>query len=384
MNHFFSKSLRLVDKIVASSLLKENEDFVRLTHYVWLVLIAAPISLYFAYYNYTIKEFFLTFIIIFFASSLILSLFLVKHAKNIIFIYHTMNVVFILFIVTMIFMGGEEGSRILWAYTYPLASIFLFGSRTGSFWSLVLLSAISFIFYTSPWAHEVYSSSFQLRFFVTYLCALSITNWIEHYRNRYAKEAHTSHQELMLEKEHLNKEIARRVKLEKELLHQAQTDSLTTLLNRRHFWELAQKEVERAKRYDIALCMAVLDIDHFKKVNDTYGHPMGDEVLRAMARHCHYTLRSSDLLGRIGGEEFGFLLLHSNLKETHEKMESLRHTLEHMVITNPHYSVRFTVSIGVSELDDTIPTLDALYKKADEALYKAKEKGRNRIESTIS
>ncbi len=110
----------------------------------------------------------------------------------------------------------------------------------------------------------------------------------------------------------LNHEINERKRLENELRLLASTDPLTGAANRRHFMEIAEKEYDRFQRYNHRLAFAMIDIDHFKWVNDTYGHPVGDEVLKGLVQYCKLHLRKSDFLGRLGGEVFGLLLIETN------------------------------------------------------------------------
>ena len=166
--------------------------------------------------------------------------------------------------------------------------------------------------------------------------------------------------------------------LEKELQHLAQTDTLTLLYNRGYFLELAEKELQRAMRYDSSLCFAVLDIDNFKRINDTLGHPVGDTVLQALAQHCKQSLRETDLIARLGGEEFAFVLLHVNEEHARAKMEKLKDELSQLSVPyDGGLSLNFTVSIGLAMLSERIKRLDELYIQADEKLYLAKNAGRN-------
>ncbi len=157
------------------------------------------------------------------------------------------------------------------------------------------------------------------------------------------------------------------------------TDGLTGLYNRRHFMELAQNEFERARRYKRRLSAMMFDIDHFKRVNDTYGHPFGDIILQNIARLCKEKLREADPVARYGGEEFVGLIVEANL--THAKMvaERLRTETEKMAVHHEKGDVHITVSVGVAEQTEDTPTIESLIARADQALYVAKRKGRNRV-----
>lgn len=161
-------------------------------------------------------------------------------------------------------------------------------------------------------------------------------------------------------------------------------DPLTGLWNRRRFTETATREIALALRHKQPLSVAMADIDHFKNVNDTWGHAVGDEVLRHFARILRENLRSSDLLARFGGEEFIFLFPHTPLREGKGILEKLRVLCETSAVTCPEGTVRFTASFGVASLDPRtqgVPEalLEALTKQADAALYISKNQGRNQV-----
>jgi len=372
---------RLINTIVSRCGEMEPEEHIRLNHYVWIALFALPVSSAAILYNLSIYNYTLSFFIGFFALFLFSSLFVLHkiHSKNL--LYSSMSLIFIFLIFYMLnYVEACDSSKILWAYIFPLASIFLMGSRTGFIWSMFLLILIVLLFIFSHKLHSIFVTSFQIRFAVTYFVVASIASWIESYRNQYQNESIKIHKELLSQQQVLEKEIERRILLEKELMHIAQTDSLTQTYNRYYFWEKAGQELERSKRYGIQTCLAILDIDHFKAINDTYGHPTGDKVLQVLSQHCKASLRNSDIFARIGGEEFAFLLLHVNLDEARAKMETLREEISRINVLHLNETpLSFTVSIGLSALNDTLVNLDQLFKEADERLYLAKKEGRNCI-----
>jgi diguanylate cyclase (GGDEF)-like protein len=157
---------------------------------------------------------------------------------------------------------------------------------------------------------------------------------------------------------------------------QAYTDFLTGLANRRMFSIQGEMEYDRARRYGHSLSLALLDVDHFKKVNDTWGHPFGDRVLCRLAEHCRSATRASDLVARIGGEEFAILLVETPIAEARAIAERLR--LAQM--SESLEGREITVSLGISELLPDDRGIEDLLKRADAALYRAKGAGRNRVE----
>lgn len=165
------------------------------------------------------------------------------------------------------------------------------------------------------------------------------------------------------------------------LEHEAWTDPLTQIANRGHFLKIAEKEFARCRRYGHPVSVWMLDIDHFKVVNDTYGHPAGDVTLQSMVNISQHTLRGWDLLGRMGGEEFAVLLPETETEQSLQVAERLRHAVATATVSpESGKQARITVSIGIAtahEEDDT--DLDALLKRADQALYQAKNTGRDKV-----
>jgi diguanylate cyclase (GGDEF)-like protein len=158
---------------------------------------------------------------------------------------------------------------------------------------------------------------------------------------------------------------------------QAETDALTELCNRRRMLECCALEFERACRYRRPLSLAVFDIDLFKRVNDCHGHLAGDEALRRIAACARAEVREHDLLARWGGEEFAILMPETELAQALEVAERLREAIASMEVEVPGATIVLSVSIGVARLEAADIDVDALLRRADEALYAAKEEGRN-------
>ncbi len=172
-------------------------------------------------------------------------------------------------------------------------------------------------------------------------------------------------------------DITDRKLIQEELERLATTDTLTGLLNRRSIFETANKEIRRAIRYQYPFTIIMLDIDHFKRVNDTYGHATGDKVIQLFAEVCLTCLREEDALGRVGGEEFVAVLVSSTLEGGRIVAERMREAWEATEVEVPGGMDRFTVSIGVSELGAKNESFDMVLERADKALYVSKSEGRN-------
>ena len=175
-----------------------------------------------------------------------------------------------------------------------------------------------------------------------------------------------------------------RRKLSEEALALASnTDPLTGARNRRYFLPRLKQEIARAQRAGSKLSLLMVDIDHFKRVNDTYGHPTGDIVICKLVDICHEEAREIDVVARLGGEEFGILLPDTDLEAAYVLAERIRRTVESTRVTSLTCGIEFdfTVSIGVAEQSDKAYSEGQLLRLADEALYLAKNTGRNRATS---
>jgi diguanylate cyclase (GGDEF)-like protein len=177
----------------------------------------------------------------------------------------------------------------------------------------------------------------------------------------------------------LRAEIAQREHAELELVHRANTDPLTKIGNRRHFEEQAQAEFRRSQRSHEPLSLMIIDVDHFKWINDTHGHPAGDDVLRQLSSLLDEHVRRVDSVGRLGGEEFAVLMPGADRSRAEEAAERLRVRVSTLALDLPTGMVRLTVSIGVTECDVWTEDLADGLARADEALYRAKAEGRDRV-----
>jgi len=166
----------------------------------------------------------------------------------------------------------------------------------------------------------------------------------------------------------------------RELEELSTTDFLTGAFNRRYFMEIATTELKRHQRHGKNTSVLILDIDHFKEVNDTYGHSVGDQALRHLVRICRDNLREEDIFARYGGEEFCALLPETDASTAKEAAERLRYNIENTPMEFDEQLLHLSVSIGLSGIDARQETdIEPWLERADQALYRAKEQGRNRV-----
>ncbi|MGX1308790.1 diguanylate cyclase [Amorphus suaedae] len=170
-----------------------------------------------------------------------------------------------------------------------------------------------------------------------------------------------------------------RVAFEAEVKRQAVTDELSGLPNRRAFYARLAEEWQRQDRYKVPFCILLVDIDHFKSINDRYGHKVGDMVIAGIGRILNDSCRLSDLPARIGGEEFAVLMPHTEPEAARALADRIRQMIEKAPVRNGEQTVAVTVSLGVSSSDDFPVSIDELVSAADGALYESKRTGRNRV-----
>ncbi|KPA10794.1 diguanylate cyclase [Candidatus Magnetomorum sp. HK-1] len=167
-------------------------------------------------------------------------------------------------------------------------------------------------------------------------------------------------------------------KLKRLIIDRSRQDELTGIFNRQYIFEQGETELRRAKRYNAPLSVLLMDIDNFKRINDNFGHAMGDRVLKSLANKCSETIRESDIFGRIGGEEFAVILPESNKEAAMMASERIRKIIERMGLSTDQGVIQYTISIGAATLMPFDQSLDDLLARADKALFSAKTKGRNR------
>jgi diguanylate cyclase (GGDEF)-like protein len=259
--------------------------------------------------------------------------------------------------------------------------------------SLLSLLALGILPYSILLSHAAMIGSFFEVIFFSFLLAFRINNvrqeslksqqeLIAQQKTESTRLFHTVAEKTMAlhrAKEQLEKELEKKEALEKHLKHLASTDPMTELLNRRAFFDICDKIMIRASKTQQKLACLIIDIDHFKVINDTYGHDMGDKVIKVIAKLMQENTRTIDYIGRIGGEEFAILMPNTDMEAAYQISDRLRENISKYKILLNNKNVSITVSIGLSYLTHEDKNIHTLLKRADTALYEAKDNGRNQV-----
>lgn len=256
---------------------------------------------------------------------------------------------FFLFIIAA---PDSSRSAFVWVFMMPVMSYLLLGRKAGFFLAAPFMLAGGFFFYRQLAALD--SARVMIDLLNPVFCGLLILLFMHLYENR-------------------------RSDAQERLVSLAQTDALTGLSNRSYFQVTLARTINEAGRSKNRFALVLMDIDHFKRVNDTLGHDAGDEVLRHIGDCLGERLRNTDFVARLGGEEFGLILRDVDRSQAHALVEELRQRIEHRRVAYGDTDIQVTASFGVGFWPEDASRPNDLYQVADRRLYSAKHAGRNRI-----
>lgn len=297
-------------------------------------------------------------ILLFTASALMLGNAIYFHIRKRLAITSAMVTLFLVgFSVYLTVNGGYRGTALYWIFPMPMGFFIMLGHRLGLAVSIILYAVLAFAIYEPELAGDIYRAEEKSRFLASLFTVIIMSFIGEYFRNR-------SH----LEMSNINQEKQK----------QANTDTLTGLPNRRfldsvYFPQLRTKEDES---YPLTLIMG--DIDYFKRINDTYGHLLGDKVLKHVSKQIRASLRGEDIAARVGGEEFLIVLTHTQLSIGLTIAEKVRKHIEDNPFHHEGQTLNVTMSFGVANALSEGEMNDAM-ARADKQLYVAKEAGRNQV-----
>ena len=263
-----------------------------------------------------------------------------------------------LLMIYLVYTGGVNGTGPLWIYIVPPVALFFGGMRKGTrnLGLFVLIISILMFYPNNEWLEASYTFEFKSRLIYSFLTVSCLFAFYEYVRQN---------------------SFRRIQEMSQNFERQAMCDPLSGLLNRRGMREKLQSEFDRSQRYKNNLTVMMCDIDHFKAVNDQYGHDKGDEVINSLGTIFKSGLRKQDSLARWGGEEYLFLLPETSGKQGLQLAEKLRCEIAVTQYKQNDKTFSVTVSIGLHQIAAT-DTINQAITKADTNLYKAKEQGRNR------
>jgi diguanylate cyclase (GGDEF)-like protein len=279
----------------------------------------------------------------------------------------------------------------------PVLATVLFGKRLGIFFAVAMVFMMMLTAYSFIYGGRVFNIDFSVSetflpawtaYLLTVILVVATSIAGISMSNRHLASALNNSRNSQIAIMDLNRNLENQVsertlELEEARLkaeQQARTDVLTGLNNRRAFFEYAEIIDAQSRRYNHSYIIAMIDIDHFKSVNDTWGHEAGNATLVVVGGVISGVLRETDIIGRIGGEEFGVILPETSIKEGTLLAERLREAVEGTKIQTANGEVNVTISIGIASFDDTGDTLNNVVANSDAAMYQAKNTGRNRIE----
>lgn len=310
-------------------------------------------------------------------------------------IVHSISAIIVIIISLLILMvnkkeGSVLGKKIIqtifaiYVATFGFAIILIDLPRAANIFPFIIVCMILGIFILIKPLHVIiqYLIAYALFFYIIGLNETSAMDLITNRVNGFVVALLSIFTAIMIWHSERNSMLQKRKidEQQKKLEATAYLDELTGLFNRRKWIELLNDEFDRIKQYNYQSSMLLLDIDNFKTINDQYGHPAGDLILREISALLKHNLRSCDVIGRWGGEEFIVLLTNTTSSNALKIAESLRHSIEKLCVHFECYTIYVTVSIGLTTLDHRNDFMIS-YKKVDQALYKAKNNGKNRAES---
>ncbi|MBV1907805.1 MAG: GGDEF domain-containing protein [Kangiellaceae bacterium] len=264
-------------------------------------------------------------------------------------------------VLAVVYTGGYADTGLYWAYPFPITLLVFFGPLRGLFLNMVMFVAIILMIYNPEYITANYRPEEVVRFAPTFLVNVTLCLIAEFFRSR-------SHKELS--------------SLNLDRLKQANTDVLTNLPNRRFIDSVFMDAAKNDQSGHFPMTVIAVDIDHFKKVNDTYGHDIGDIVLKHVARLLRRNTREMDVVARIGGEEFLIIFPRTSNETGVIIADKIRKIISDTPFLDNDLEINVTVSMGCTEVKKYV-FMDDAFKIADKLLYQAKANGRNRMEEVV-
>jgi len=285
--------------------------------------------------------------------AIMLIFFLRNSKKNYQITIHSLLIISLITFTSALIFVPQDEFRIIWFYLLIFVAYMLDGKRSGLLFTLASIGIIlTSSFFVELQLSQVAINSALLGLIIGSFLSYVYTNKITEYENSLKQQNST-------------------------LSVLASTDYLTGITNKRMFNEIFKRYFQTAQKDGLSLTLLLLDLDHFKKINDTYGHQTGDQLLKLFVKTIEKLLEKSDIFARIGGEEFAILLSQIESEDAYELAEKIRHAVEDITIDHEDHPISLTTSIGISQNQKADSSCDDIFSRADMALYQAKKSGRN-------
>lgn len=286
--------------------------------------------------------------------TIMLIIFLRSSKKNYNLTAHSLLIISLITFTSALIFVPQDEFRMIWFYLLIFVAYMISGKMSGLLCTLASIVIILTVnFFVDLQLSQVAINSGILGLIIGSFLSYIYTNKITNYENS-LKQQNSSLSVL------------------------ASTDYLTGIMNKRMFNEISERYFHTAQKGDLNLTLFLLDLDHFKKINDTYGHQAGDQLLVSFVKTVEKILRKSDIFARIGGEEFAILLSQIERKDAFNLAEKIRNEVENITIQSEGKNIFVRTSIGITQTSTTDDSFDDVFSRADLALYKAKKEGRNR------
>jgi diguanylate cyclase (GGDEF)-like protein len=302
----------------------------------------------------------LGYVLLFVSFSMVVSIIYFRRSGNFKLFMALAETIYGLLCIYLIYSGGRYNTGPLWCYIYPVSSFYLIGYKKASIVCVIITGIYTAILFI-PILPSATMYSYPLIFKIRFLVSLSLVTF-----TAYLLEYSRYHTQLEIEK------------LSQELDRMSRTDELTGLSNRRDMYEWLKQELYRFERNRNPFSVTLCDIDHFKSINDMYGHDCGDFILKNVGSILKESVRKQDKIARWGGEEFLILHPETTLQNASLIAERVRKNIEHVSLTYQQHNLHVTLSFGIAVTTED-STIEEVIKNADENLYHAKRNGRNRV-----
>lgn len=270
-------------------------------------------------------------------------------------------------------LGDVDSSRVLWVFTYPAFAMSIVGSREGIAYSLIILVWwLGYMLWPNQTTTESYGHEFIVRFFAVYMTIFLMALFIEMVRSRMNETMNRHRERLQTDRQAL-------IEAERRMRQLALEDELTGAESRRSIMARLDVETDRARLSGSSLTVGMMDLDHFKQINDQHGHQTGDRVLAEVVRRVQSVIRDNDRIGRYGGEEFLLIFPGTSGTDLVAMADRILTAVRSVPVMVDETALTMSISLGLATAASAPYDAESLIRQSDQALYEAKAQGRDRV-----